>query len=232
MDKLIKKYSKAINPSILINKGLYKNNSFNDKYYKLYRNYRILLDKYLLKKLSLDTYDNRISTSNLKFIPVKEEDMDFYEYISAMNLKYIYLRNNIYVEKLSPQDIDTLLSISFKTLNNPTKEIYDIIESTYINVIDENSEEDMVSLSRYGPDNDRFWFPSNEIVIGIRCDDFADNGLGHDEAWGKNEHEQTIFLNSLIDELKNNASKILKTKVNVVRYDDFTIEEVIDTKKN
>ena len=231
MDKLIKKYSEPINPSVLINKGLYKNNSYNDKYYRLYRNYRMLLDKYLVNKLSLDTYDNRIASSNLKFIPVKEEDMDFYEYISSMNLKYIYLRNKIYVEKLSPKDIDALLNISFKTLNNPTKEIFDIIENTYISVIDGNSEEDITALSRYGPDNDYYWFPSNEIVIGIRCDDFAENGSTK-ETWQENESKQNDFLSSLMEELANNANKILKTKVNVIRYDDYTLEETIAIKNN
>ena len=100
MDELIKENIEISDINLLTSKGLYENNNLNSKYYQLYKNYKILLDKYLVNKLELDVYDQSIDDTGLKFMPVKKEDMDYYQYISTMNLKYIYLRNNLYVEKL------------------------------------------------------------------------------------------------------------------------------------
>ena len=231
MDELIKENIEISDINLLTSKGLYENNNLNSKYYQLYKNYKILLDKYLVNKLELDVYDQSIDDTGLKFMPVKKEDMDYYQYISAMNLKYIYLRNNLYVEKLSKENIDKILSLNINNLKKPSKDIIKIIEDTYIDVIDVNIDKNITSMVRYGPDNDNYWFPSNELVIGIRHDDFADNGLGEGKEWEENNNKQTMFLIALIDEIKAKSMNVIKAKVNVVWYNDYTIKEVVKIKK-
>ena len=231
MDELIKENIEISDINLLTSKGLYENNNLNSKYYQLYKNYKILLDKYLVNKLELDVYDQSIDDTGLKFMPVKKEDMDYYQYISTMNLKYIYLRNNLYVEKLSKENIDKILSLNTNNLKKPSKDIIKLIEDTYTDVIDVNINKNITSMARYGPDNDNYWFPSNELVIGIRHDDFADNGLGEGKEWEENNNKQTMFLIALIDEIKAKSMNVIKAKVNVVWYNDYTIKEVVKIKK-
>ena len=230
MDGLINENIEISDIDLLISKELGTDN-INDKYYTLYKNYKLLLDKYLVKKLNLDKYDKMIDESGLKFIPIKNEDMDYYQYISCMNLKYIYLRNNLYVEKLSKENIDKIINLNDNDLNNPNGDINKIIEDTFLDIINVNNELNVVAMSRYGPDNDNYWFPSNELVIGIRFDDFADNGLGECKEWEDNNNKQILFVNTLINEISTNATNIFGNKVNVVWYNDYTIKEVLNNKR-
>lgn len=62
--------------------------------------------------LELDVYDKSIDDSGYKFKPVDPLMMDYYQYMSAMNLKYLYLRNNLYIEKLSKEQVAKLLILT------------------------------------------------------------------------------------------------------------------------
>ena len=85
-------------------------------------------------------------------------------------------------------------------------------------------------MSCYGPDNERFWFPSNELIIGFRHDDFGDNGLGKEEEWAENNNKQIMFINAISDGLKKLATDTLKMPVNVVWYNRYTIKEAVNQK--
>lgn len=231
MNELISENVAISDEALLTSKELYKRKKFTPKYYQLYRNYKILLDKYLLEKLELLSFDKSFDDSGLNFIPVKQENMDYYQYVSAMGLKYIYLRSNIYVEKLPNEYIDKLLSLGPEDLKKTIPEIFKIIENTFKDVIDVNTNKDIISMACYGPDDDHYWFPSNELIIGFRHDDFADNGLGKGDEWAENNTKQIMFINVLKDELSERASEILEMPVNVVWYNDFTIKEVVNVKK-
>ena len=231
MDEIINENVEISDFDALSSKGLCNDNGFTDKFYNLYKIYRRLLDTYLVEKLLLDTYDRDMDEAGLFFVPVKREDMAYYQYISTMNLKYIYLRNNIYVEKLSNEDIDKLLSLTADELKKPSNTVMKLIEDTYIDVIDVNTEKEVTCMARYGPDNNNFCLSSNELVIGIRHDDFADNGLGEEEEWEDNNNKQIMFLNVLIDEIKARAPTAIKRNINVIWYNDYTIKETVSVKK-
>ena len=224
--KLINENVEISDEKLLIEKGLYQDGTFSNKFYKLYRYYQILLDKYLLDKFNLEEYDNRIANSDLLFIPVKKEDKDYYGYMSSMGLKYIYLRNNIYVEKLSNEDIDKIINLSGEEINKPSKEIMDIIDRTYQTVIDYCGGKKISGISNYGPDTDNFWFDSSELVFGLIFDDFADDNLNDDE-WLENNFKQTEFINNIIDEITKKCSTIMNKKVNVIWYNEYTIEKSV-----
>ena len=72
MQELIKDNVEISDINLLISKGLYENDTFNNRYYVLYRNYKVLLDRYLANKLTLDSFDKSIDDSGLKFIPVNK----------------------------------------------------------------------------------------------------------------------------------------------------------------
>ena len=225
MDEIIKENVQVSDMDLLTSKGLYDNNDYTEKFYKLYVIYHTLLDKYLVRKFSLDKYDKSFDTSGLNFIPVKEENMDYYQYISQMNLNYIYLRNDIYVEKLSEEDMNTFLSVTEDFLNNPSEKLFGLIEKTYRDVINISNDPEAESMSKYGPDNDEYWFPSNELVFGFRHDDFADNGYGDGADWEENNNRQLVFINMFLDDIHKSSAEIEKGPVNFVWYNDFTIKE-------
>ena len=216
--------------NLLISKKLADDSEINDRYCQLYINYRCLLDRYLVNKFSLKEYDERIIDSGLKFLPVKRDAMDYYQYMSTMGLNYIYLRNNLYVEKLMEADIEKILSLSKAEIESPSQDILSLIENTYHDVISRAKNNNTISISCYGPDNDAYWFDSRELVFGIRQDDFGDNGLGEEEEWSDNNHEQNKFLNALIDEMSTKCSNISNQKVHVIRYTEFTVQKQVTLK--
>ena len=80
-------------------------------------------------------------------------------------------------------------------------------------------------MNKYGLDYDKYWRPSDELVFGIRHDDFADNGLGEGEKWRDNNFKQTKFILAIIEEMKAKSSKIAGKTVNFIQYNEFTIKE-------
>ena len=182
---------------------------FTNKYYTLYKNYKILLDKYLLNRLSLKQYDNMINNSNLRFIPVDNNDMDYYQYISTMGLNFIYLTNNIYVEKLSNEDINKIINRSYEELVNPSSELMDIVSRTYENIICDSYDN------------------TGKLSFGIREDDFADNGITDSMLREDNYDKQQEYLNNIIKLMQDNANKKIGNDINVTLYNEFNLKRKI-----
>lgn len=226
MDNIIKNLI-DINADLLEKKGLYTNNDLNLKFYSLYKNYKILLEKYLLKKLPLKECDDRMRDSGLLFIPVQKEDMCYYQLLSTFDLKYIYLRSDLHVDKLSFEDIELLVNLTADELSNPSDKTFELIDRTYKNVIDSKKDnaDDVIVMNCYGPDREEFWFPSNELIFGIRYDEFADNGLGEEEEWDENYNKQMMFIGEMMNSLNKVCSDILGIKVNFIYFDDNTVKK-------
>ena len=183
-----------------------------------------------MNKLPLKDMDDEIINSGLSFIPVEKEKMDFYQKFSAMKLKYLYLRNNLYVYKLSNGEIDTLVSLSNNQLAKPSAKLMELIEDTYRMVIDAKPYGDDVSdvyMKCYGIDDNDYWLKSDELVIGLRYDEFADNGLGDGDEWVDNYNKQLEFLGNLMNNIEKKCSDILGFKVNILYYDDVIIENTM-----
>lgn len=219
---MIKRMLDEFNYDIFVSKGLY-DDDLTERYYIAIKNYKILLDKYLMDKLSLKKFDDKIVNSDLFFVPIQNENMDFYQSFSSIGLKYIYLRNNLYIDKLSNDDIDIIVNLSKEQLNNPDIELIGLIEKTYKDVLDGRPQEENIAINYkkyYGGD---YWFNSDEIVFGIRYDEFTDNGLGDGLEWINNYDKQLEFLGKLMFEMNEICSQILGMKVNFLYYDDAIV---------
>ena len=168
-----------INKSLLETKIPYDNKEYFDSmspesqesYLKLYSLYNNLLIQYLIKKYNLNLYDEMIQNSKRNFKKVDTKDMDIYQYTSSKYLNYLYIRNNIYIEKLSKEELLYLSN---------TKEILDynneqFIEKTYKKVIFENE------YTMYGPDNSKYLKKPNTLIIGLRCKSIDLNNDSSDE---------------------------------------------------
>lgn len=192
----------------------------NDKnnYLKLYSLYNELLYCFLIKKLELKKYDDMISNSFVGFTKVEEKDMDIYQYLSSNYLRFLYIRNNIYIERLTSEEINKLLSFSN---NYNSEEVLDFINNTYKKVMFESPD----GTTMYGPDNLRFIKPSNSIMIGIRHNAFYIRENEDENIWENKYEEKERYLDLFIPELERQLSNKGLGKVFVIEYNDFSIKK-------
>ena len=192
----------------------------NDKnnYLKLYSLYNELLYCFLIKKLELKKYDDMISNSFVGFTKVEEKDMDIYQYLSSNYLRFLYIRNNIYIERLTSEEINKLLSF-FNNYNS--EEALDFINNTYKKVMFESNG----GTTMYGPDNLRFIKPSNSIMIGIRHNAFYIRENEDENIWENKYEEKERYLDLFIPELERQLNNKGLGKVFVIEYNDFSIKK-------
>ena len=152
-----------INFDLVREKGL-GTETLNEKYFEILNKYKSFFETYLKENLPLDYIDQNMKESELDFRPIKDSKKDFYQMTSTMNLTYIYLRNNLYIEKLSKEELQLLDSET--EYNDKVK---DFIKNTYKKVINPYDDSKIVF---YGPENGQFIGNSNDIVLGIRYDEF------------------------------------------------------------
>ena len=208
-------YPQIRNNDLLVEKG-FKIDDENSEYFKLLNNYKKLFESYLKEKLPLELIDDNMKRSDLKFVPIKEEDMDFYQISSTMGLDYIYLRNNLYIEKLNKEDLEFLSKK--ETLDD---EVREFIQKTYLAVINpyENDEKRIVF---YGPENGKHLCDSTDVVLGIRYNEFETNGMS-DEEFQKNFLEQLRLIAQVSTLLEIASPNELGSEVKVIQYNELSI---------
>lgn len=210
-----------INKSLLETKIPYDNKEYFDSmspesqesYLKLYSLYNNLLIQHLIKKYNLNLYDEMIQNSKRNFKKVDTNDMDIYQYTSSKYLNYLYIRNNIYIEKLSKEELLYLSN---------TKEILDynneqFIEKTYKKIILENE------YTMYGPDNPKYFKKPNTLVIGLRCKSIDLNNDSDDEL--DNFLSQQQYLKLFIPELSRQLNDRNLDSIEVIEYNNSSVEK-------
>ena len=225
LDDLSTIYPKSVKTSI-------NNLTAKDKseYLSLYNFYRSLFTEYMIDLLDLKLYDEKIKNSEFGFKPVDMQDMDIYQYFSSDELRYLYLRNNIHLEKLTKSQADFFrkrLQAGNLELDDEAKKM---IFSTYPKAIFEdianNGEKRMIL---FGPDSQSFFASNDSIVVGVRYDEFHDNGLDDDE-WFRNNMNQAQFLNDLTSQMNEDFDKKMPSGVTIIQYDDTSIVPRIEEK--
>lgn len=109
-------------------------------YTQLQNAYKKLFIEFLLSNTKLQEYDNQIDTSDLGFKPVEMKDNSIAnntigekstptEENKIKSLKYFFLLNRFYIERLSVAEIETLRTYS-TTGSNYTEEMYNFVIST------------------------------------------------------------------------------------------------------
>ena len=185
-----------------------------NNYLILYNVYNNLLIQFMIQKYYLLDVDKQLEKRQDVFPSVPSEEKDLYQHLSEGYLKYFYLRNNIYIERLTKEQVNYLWSI-YKTGDlSLTQSNFQFIESTYQNVILENPNQENVNIN-YGPDNMKYYKPSNSIIIGVRY---------------KNNYDISSLANTLgkLDILTNfleyKVRQETKVPFNVIKYDEFSIK--------
>ena len=172
------------------------------KYYFLFLNY-------IIEKLNLKQFDQSLFNSDNHFIPINEENMDLYQFISSEKLKYIYIRNNIYVERLSDEELQKLDSLEY----NETNQVNEFIDSTYPRVISEY-DNNQKAIINFGPDSSQFYVPDSNIIIGLR--------INQDNISYEEKNKQNFELDFVKDYYSVLFDKTLPNGVSIIQYDEYS----------
>lgn len=193
------------------------------EYIEMYNTYRALFTEYIIDKLNLKSYDKKITESNLRFSQVNDESMDVYQYFSNNELNYFYIRNNIYLNKLSEDENSYLREKIKKQDIQLNKETVEFIEETYEKIIYEgNSEEHKGFLTLYGPNSRTYMAPNDAVIIGVRYNEYDLQELS-DKEWSDLNMKQMEFLYPFIKNMKEEIKENLKNSISIIQYNDFSI---------
>ncbi|WP_263523683.1 hypothetical protein [Flavobacterium sp. SH_e] len=134
-EQLKKIFPQPYNFTLAAEKGICNNKEICLNYLYLQALYRKGLDQYLLNELNLKKYDDILANSNLRFIKRNNENQNLYQQTSSLSLSYIYLHNNIYIEKL---DRNTLYFLQGRINNHNLdvdEKLIQVVKETYPDVI-------------------------------------------------------------------------------------------------
>ena len=199
------------------------NYNINENYIAISSTYKCLLEKMLVQELQLKRFDNALKNSGLNFKKVDDNNMDIYQYYSNMNLDYIYLRNNIYIENLTDEERQFIIkkynSNNFELDNETTN----FINSTYTKVIKSPNSDAYIPtyvIYHVSP-NPKFSVLNTQLILGVRYSEFYNEGLD-DDMWNEMYMKREKFIYDLI----NNMNNSLKDKnIIVLRYTEYAIKE-------
>jgi hypothetical protein len=131
-----------------------------EKYIELLEKYTKLFINYLNKECRFYEYEDYFDKRRDIFVPINENEKDIYQLLSKP-LKYFYIRNNFYIENLSEEEINTLLSSE--------EENNEFVKNTFNKLL--VSKDNIAKNTAFGPLTSMFIAPSDSVVIGFRYDD-------------------------------------------------------------
>lgn len=204
-----------INEELAKQKGLIIDGN-TQKYDELVKVYKYLLEYFISTKIDLSKYEDMIKNSGL-YIGVNDKYKPLNEYLK---LDYIFLITNLFVEKLSLEDISVLEKFD---KNNIADEIIDVIRRTYKDVIYDNffkGEYQNIKYNVcYGPmvpinfvDNDAIAF---KIYYGKNLIDLDG------EAFIELHKKQLSFFDELINKFKEEVKEKLDINCGVLLEKDI-----------
>ena len=169
----------------------------------IYNIYRRFFTEYLIKKLNLIEYDKMVQELN-----IDNNYLDFYKDYTSDYLDYIFIRNNLYVSKLSDNEKEFILRNENSAYND---EIELFIEKTYRKVIDGFGEN---HYCFYGKQIKNYCVKSDMIVIGI-----------YNNTYDSSVNGRVREIASLIE------SKLDNVKVLIYRNDTYQEEDIFPMKR-
>lgn len=150
------------------------NNSSVEKYY------RDCLKQFMLEQLNLKEYDFMLEESDMNYIPNDEESMIEVQKRNCLGLKFIYLRNELYLERLSDEEIRMLEGELKDSKGNVSEKALEIVKETYAKVItpkEVNSEAGKKVLTYYDQELYPKFVTMDTLVLKIGTQgEFDDKG--------------------------------------------------------
>ena len=146
-------------------KGLAGGGKLQMNYAIVQNMYKAILFPWLVDQLNVAAWDTRIAQEGLPALPVSA--MGLPQYSSrcvGVDLSYIYIRNNIYIERLSQDQIDLFLEYSTNPNFAEAPKLVAIVMDTYPTVI---RFKDADGDFRVGYDDSGQSFHNDAVVIEV-----------------------------------------------------------------
>ena len=192
-------------------------------YLDLYRAYSKMLYQYLIKNYKIDEYDKILQNSPYRFYELEPLYMDVYQYLAPAQLKYIYIRNPLYIERLDNEEKKQLISLA----RNQDWKYDDVTESflqqTFRKVLLKNPNEIETSTVFYGPENSKYMVPDNKIVFGIRYDEYKKAENETDEEWENMQYLRMKDIETILMLIKLKFSKEIGIESHLIQYDEYSV---------
>ncbi len=195
---------------------LAKEKGIDDNHYKeLEKKYKYLLEYYLSTTIDFNKYENKINNANLYIGKNnKYKSLNIY-----LNLDYIFVINNLFIEKLSIDDINLLNGFN----GNISNELMDLIKRTHKDIIYDNYLKNGYSENIYKVCYGEivpFNFVDNDsLVLKIYYGKNTKNIDGKDFI---TLHEKQLdFFHSLMDELIKEIKDKLDIKCEILLQKDI-----------
>lgn len=198
-----------------------------ESYIALYNAYSSLVTDYFIKNCSLKEYDDALVDSPYSFPKLKEDDMDIYQYLASDKLSFVYLRNNLYIERLDEEEQKYLIDKA-----QDDEIVYDdkadeFVKSTFKRVILENGGDEDGLHVFYGPDNSNFMYPDNSVIIGIRYDDYYQEPNQTSEEWFEANNNRLQDVETLSIILETRMPKLAGVDCYAVKYNEFSVKKKV-----
>lgn len=200
-------------------------NEQKEEYLILYSLYVELLIQYLNEKLNLQQYEEFMKNYELGFPKVSEEDMDIYQYLCSNQFNYLYIRNNIYIERLNNEQKKYLRS-RFQnkdySLNEKDKEF---VSNTCLMVMLEEPTLGNTAKTNYGPLSANYLVDRNAIVIGVRYDENYKDINETDDEWYDKYEERQEEINTMLEFMNISFNKQSKLVFSAIKYDELSVKK-------
>lgn len=175
--------------------------------------YKEGLAQLLIEKLDLKEFDFMLEESEMNFIPNDEECKTEAQEAGDLGLKYIYLRNELHLERLETVDLENLEEEMKRNGGEISKEAKAIIEKTFARIItpmEIMTEADKDILTFYDNSIEPQFVTMNSLVLKVgTMGEFDSEGNYVDE-----EHETEKQEN--LQEFVENMEMLLAGKLDEV----------------
>ena len=211
----------------LVNYDYFNNLNNVEEYLDNYSLYVDLLLKYLIKNTDIKKIDDEIKNCKdymFDFEPISEKKQDLYQYLCNHELSFFYIRNNIYIERLTEGELLFLNSLKDVDIYNDDIDLF--IKNTYKRLIKEDTRNDGKDyIINFGPsDNQRFFSPNNSLVIGARMNEYV-KSLDTEEEIDE-YYKRLDYFTKQCEKLKKELNEKLNDEVNVIEYGESSIREL------
>ncbi|MET3028824.1 hypothetical protein ABXT06_19255 [Flavobacterium sp. UW10123] len=165
-EQLKKVLPQSYNFTLAAEKGICSNKEVCLDYLYLQALYRKGLDQYLLDELNLKMYDDLLANSSLRFIKRTNDRQNLYQQTSTLSLSYIYLHNNIYIERLDRNTLSFLQNRIDNHKLDVDEKLIQVVKETYPDIIRVFPEENLPVKGLYSKDGKKTAW-NNAVIFEI-----------------------------------------------------------------
>lgn len=196
-------------------KGLSNSSIYEDKYLLLQAGYCAIFNAFLCDRVSLNEYQNCLDISELGFPKGSRTE---YSEIGAFGRKNIYIRNSLYVERLSNEDIELILDAIDGETIRINDELLSLVERTWKEIVvvhldqDANDEPYEIVYDEDGINKMSAFNDSLVLELAYSAEfDSAGNILNKE-----NEQAKYKYATELADRMETEISSMLNCHVSVI----------------